>query len=57
MKNPFENHDYRGPNRRSGQERRRVPDRREEIRWEPDKDDRRSGQDRRRNVWDDKMSR
>ena len=57
MKNPFENYDYRGPNRRSGQERRRVPDRREEIRWEPEKDDRRNGQDRRRNVWDDKTSR
>lgn len=45
---------YRGPERRSGKERRQTPDRREEIRWEPGKDNRRSGKDRRKpNRWDD----
>lgn len=38
---------WRGPERRSGNERRQHHDRREEIRFEPDKDDRRSGDDRR----------
>ncbi len=45
---------YQGPERRSGVERRKGDERREEIRWEPDKDDRRSGKDRRRHGgWDD----
>ena len=45
---------YKGPERRSGQDRRQLRDRRELIRWEPEKDDRRSGQDRRRQgqPWD-----
>jgi hypothetical protein len=37
---------YQGPDRRKGQ-RRKNRDRRDEIRFEPDKDDRRSGKDRR----------
>lgn len=40
---------YRGPERRKGKERRVSSDRRDEIRFELDKDDRRSGKDRRRN--------
>lgn len=45
---------YRGPERRSGVERRQSSDRREEIRFELDKGDRRSGKDRRRaNRWGD----
>jgi hypothetical protein len=39
---------YRGPERRRGEERRKHDERREEIRWEPGKEDRRSGKDRRR---------
>jgi len=39
---------YTGPERRSGEERRQTPDRRQSIRWEPNKDDRRSGEDRRK---------
>lgn len=43
---------YRGPERRKG-ERRINGDRREEIRFELDKDDRRSGKDRRKTgLWD-----
>jgi len=43
---------YRGPERRKG-ERRINGDRREEIRFELDKDDRRSGKDRRKmGLWD-----
>jgi hypothetical protein len=43
---------YAGPERRKS-ERRRRGDRREEIRFEPDKDDRRSGKDRRTTgSWD-----
>ena len=41
---------YRGPEPRKGQERRIGSDRRRDIRFELDKDDRRSGRDRRRNV-------
>ena len=41
---------YRGPERRKGQERRVGSDRRRDIRFELDKDDRRSGRDRRRNL-------
>ena len=39
---------YRGPERRKNVERRKGEDRREMIRFEPDKDDRRSGKDRRK---------
>lgn len=43
---------YKGPERRKG-ERRVGRDRREEIRFELDKDDRRSGKDRRKSgLWD-----
>lgn len=44
---------YRGPERRRG-ERRSGHDRREMIRFEPDKEDRRRGEDRReanRDIW------
>ena len=45
---------HRGPERRKGTDRRKQNDRREEIRFEPDKDDRRSGKDRRHHGgWDD----
>ena len=44
---------YRGLERRSGKERRQNSDRREEIRFELDKGDRRSGRDRRKQTgWD-----
>ncbi len=42
---------YQGPERRKG-ERRQIPDRRELLRWEPDKKDRRSHIDRRDPGWD-----
>ncbi len=46
---------YNGPERRKG-ERRKNPDRRTEIRFEPDKLPRRSGKDRRqkgnRDIWE-----
>jgi hypothetical protein len=43
---------YAGPDRRRS-ERRRRGDRREEIRYEPAKEDRRSGNDRRgKGSWD-----
>jgi hypothetical protein len=45
---------YMGPERRKG-ERRKTPDRRAMIRFEPDKTPRRSGKDRRRanqDLWD-----
>lgn len=49
---------YRGPERRSGKERRQQADRREMIRFEPDKPARRSGKDRRRRGgWDDTLVR
>lgn len=46
---------YNGPERRSGKERRQNSDRRDMIRFEPGKGDRRSGKDRRKmkSVWDD----
>lgn len=45
---------YAGPERRKG-ERRKVNDRREMIRFEPDKEPRRKGKDRRKfSVWDDR---
>ena len=44
---------YRGPDRRHNEERRQGHDRREMIRFELDKDDRRSGKDRRKRTgWD-----
>lgn len=49
---------YRGPERRSGRDRRQSSgDRREEVRFEPQKAPRRSGQDRRKNGWDKSGSR
>jgi len=39
---------YVGPERRKNVERRQSQDRREMIRFEPDKEDRRSGKDRRK---------
>ncbi|MCB1582001.1 MAG: hypothetical protein R3E90_05880 [Marinicella sp.] len=47
------NKDKEAPKRiekRKGQRRKEHNDRREEIRWEPDKTDRRSGKDRRKNI-------
>ena len=44
--------DYRGPERRRNVERRQGHDRREMIRFEPEKEDRRSGKDRRKHhAW------
>ena len=50
---------YQGPDRRRGNDRRLSSDRRREIRFELDKDDRRNGRDRRRNQggWDNAHSR
>ena len=45
------NKPYTGPERRKG-ERRKNTDRRESIRFEPDKKPRRSGKDRRKNSRD-----
>lgn len=36
--------------RRKQQRRKKHSDRRDEIRWEPDKTDRRSGKERRKNI-------
>lgn len=41
----------RAEDRRKGGERRAGHDRREEFRYEPGKDDRRSGRDRRKSSW------
>ena len=41
---------YVGPERRKNVERRQSQDRREMIRFEPDKEDRRSGKDRRKQA-------
>ena len=41
----------RSEDRRKGGERRVGHDRREEFRYEPGKEDRRSGRDRRKNSW------
>jgi hypothetical protein len=50
--------EYRGPERRKNVERRQGEDRREMIRFEPDKEDRRSGKDRRKAPgWDTRTSR
>ena len=46
---------YTGPDRRK-EHRRKGGDRRSEVRYEPDKDDRRSGHDRRKGVWDGKYT-
>ena len=46
---------YSGPERRN-EHRRKGGDRRQDIRFEPEKDDRRSGKDRRRGVWDGKYT-
>ena len=44
---------YRGPERRKARIAGKVHDRRDEIRFEPTKEDRRSGKDRRkRSGWD-----
>ena len=51
-----EERSYNGPERRREQ-RRKLPDRRAMIRFEPDKTPRRSGKDRRtanKSVWDDR---
>jgi hypothetical protein len=42
---------YRGPERRSGIERRKGGDRRDQVRFDLDSGDRRSGNDRRRDGW------
>jgi hypothetical protein len=45
---------HQGPDRRTTPDRRKTSDRRDEIRFEPQKDDRRNGKDRRRHGgWDD----
>ncbi len=47
--------DYTGPERRSGVDRRKNPDRRQGVRWEPEKTDRRRRPRRRkrdRDIWD-----
>ncbi len=49
------NQPYTGPDRRK-EHRRKGGDRRSEVRFEPDKDDRRSGHDRRKGVWDGKYT-
>ncbi len=47
-----------GPERRRGTERRTSPPRREEIRFEPTKAERRSGSDRRKHGgWDERVLR
>ena len=56
--------DFRVPDRKeayAGRERRRGPrrqgnDRRGDLRFEPDKSDRRSGEDRRKGTWDVKYT-
>jgi len=46
--------DYKGPERRIEQ-RRKSKDRRDMLRFEPDKTPRRSGKDRRiKSIWDDR---
>jgi len=48
---PLDNGTYTGPERRSDQ-RRKKSDRREDIRFEPGKDDRRQGKGRRKSDGD-----
>ena len=49
---------YHGPDRRRGEERRQSHDRRDMIRFELDKEDRRSGKDRRQqDGWGKALSR
>ncbi|GGC01181.1 hypothetical protein GCM10011352_29140 [Marinobacterium zhoushanense] len=53
-----ENQEWNGRNRRSHEDRRQQPDRREEIRFEPGKKDRRQSRGRRaedRDMWEDAM--
>ncbi|KEA65716.1 hypothetical protein ADIMK_0028 [Marinobacterium lacunae] len=53
-----ENEQWNGRNRRSGQDRRQQPDRREDIRFEPGKKDRRQNRGRRvedRDMWEEAM--
>lgn len=53
FRKPPEQPPYKGPERRKGGDRRQVNDRRDMIRFEPEKDDRRSGKDRRKRTgWD-----
>ena len=47
-----ESEDYTGPERRSGKDRRVNQDRRDMIRFEPDKDDRRKHKERRKSSQD-----
>lgn len=50
---PKQGEAYRGPERRKGGDRRQGNLRREDFRFEPGKEDRRSGKDRRsRSGWD-----
>jgi hypothetical protein len=44
----YDKHGNLQPDRRSGEDRRKNKDRREDIRWEPGTEDRRKGKDRRR---------
>ena len=46
-----------GPERRQGVERRKRAERRDMVRFEPAKQERRSGHDRRRATWDGTSSR
>jgi len=48
---PLDNGTYTGPERRSDQ-RRKKTDRREDVRFEPGKDDRRQGKGRRKSDGD-----
>lgn len=50
--------EWNGRNRRTSEDRRQQPDRREEIRFEPGKKDRRQNRGRRiedRDMWEDAM--
>ena len=53
-----DNDEWNGRNRRSGEDRRQQTDRREDIRFEPGKKDRRKNRGRRtedRDVWEEAM--
>ncbi|MBV1788592.1 hypothetical protein KQ940_11050 [Marinobacterium sp. D7] len=53
-----ESQEWNGRNRRTSEDRRQQPDRREEIRFEPGKKDRRQNRGRRtedRDMWEDAM--
>ena len=47
-----DNNEWDGANRRSGEDRRKRPDRREEVRFEPGKPDRRKNKGRRKEDGD-----